>query len=207
MFYEYSIKDKVRVPPEFFGLDIISSVKTILINMYEGKVYSNQGLIVAVTNVALTGDGLGIPGDGAAHYPIEFNVLCYNPKVNTIVNGTITEIVDFGAFVSIGPIEGLVHLSQVTNEFISYNKKTRLLVTKESKKTLKKGDKIIAKISTVSMKGSIRDIKIGLTMRPDGLGKVEWILKESQQPDKKQENTKKTKSKNKFKYQRKTKKK
>ena len=178
MFYEYSINDKVRVPPEFFGLDINSAVRNILIENYEGKVFRDYGLVVAVTDVEITGDGIIIPGDGAAHYPIKFKVLGYNPQVNNVVRGEITEIVNFGAFIGIGPVEGLVHLSQITNEFISYNKKTSNLVTKDSKKVLKKGDKVISKVSTVSMKNTIRDIKIGLTMRPKGLGKEEWIEKE-----------------------------
>lgn len=197
MFYEYSIKDKIRVPPEFFGLDINSAVKNILIDAYEGKVFKEYGLVIAVTDVEITGDGIVIPGDGAAHYPIKFKLLSFNPQVNTVVNGEITEVVDFGAFVNIGPVEGLVHLSQITNEFISYNKKSESLVTKDSKKTLKKGDLIIAKISTVSMKNTIRDIKIGLTMRPKGLGKIEWIEEEEKQDTDKPEKEKKTKAKKK----------
>jgi hypothetical protein len=49
---------------------------------------------------------------------------------------------------------------------------------KESKKMLKKGDTVYAKITTVSLKPTLADTKIGLSMRPAGLGKDEWIEKD-----------------------------
>jgi DNA-directed RNA polymerase subunit E' len=87
----------------------------------------------------------------------------------------VTELVEFGAFVGIGSVEGLIHLSQIANDFLNYNKKIPAFTGKESKKSLKKGDIVFAKISTVSLKPSLSETKIGLTMRPDGLGKAEWI--------------------------------
>jgi DNA-directed RNA polymerase subunit E' len=35
-----------------------------------------------------------------------------------IVEGEV-EIVEFGAFVEIGPLDGLLHISQITDEYIS----------------------------------------------------------------------------------------
>jgi DNA-directed RNA polymerase subunit E' len=77
--------------------------------------------------------------------------------------------------VGIGPVEGLIHLSQITNDFLNYNKKTAAFVGKESKRALKKDDRVFAKVTTVSIKQSLADTKIGLTMRPEGLGKDEWV--------------------------------
>ena len=74
-----------------------------------------------------------------------------------------------------GPIDGLVHVSQVTDDFISYNEKTGTLTGKESGKVLKEGDSVRAKVVTLSMKPVITDSKIGLTMRQPGLGKLDWI--------------------------------
>ena len=34
---------------------------------------------------------------------------------------------------------------------------------------------MLAKVSTISLKNNIKDTKIALTMRPDGLGKPEWM--------------------------------
>ena len=42
---------------------------------------------------------------------------------------------------------------------------------------------VYVKVSTVSMKGALQDVKIGLSMRGLGLGKEEW-LKEAEKATK-----------------------
>jgi DNA-directed RNA polymerase subunit E' len=120
-------------------------------------------------------DGILYPGDPATHHDVEFDALTYMPNVEEIVNGEVTEIAEFGAFVRIGPIDGLVHVSQITNDFLSFDRKAQAFVSRKSGRMLKKGDAVYAKISTISMKNSVKDSKIALTMKPEGLGKFEWI--------------------------------
>ena len=129
-------------------------------------------MVISVPDAKVRGEGRIIQGDGAAYFDCEFDALVYTPKVNEVVEGEVTEIVEFGAFVRIGPIDGLVHVSQIADDYLTYDKKTGMLVGKESKKTVKKGDWVRAKVATVSMKDTILNSKIALTMRPAGLGKV-----------------------------------
>ena len=53
---------------------------------------------------------------------------------NKEIEGIVTEITEFGAFVNFGPMDGLVHVSQVTEDFVGYDMKNASLVGKESKK-------------------------------------------------------------------------
>ena len=76
---------------------------------------------------------------------------------------------------SIGPFQGLLHVSQIDREKFYYDKKAKTLGSKALKRAVKKGDEVLVKVSTVSMKATSSDTKIGLTMRPDGLGKPEWL--------------------------------
>jgi DNA-directed RNA polymerase subunit E' len=93
-----------------------------------------------------------------------------------IVEGSVVEIVEFGAFVEIGPLDGLLHISQITDEYISYDEKGAKLVTKDTSRTLGEGDKVRARIVAISLnERDPGDSKIGLTMRQPGLGKLEWI--------------------------------
>ena len=93
-----------------------------------------------------------------------------------IIEGEVVEIVKFGAFLSIGPFDGLLHVSQITNEYISYDEKNARLVSKESNKSLGEGDKVRARIIAVSLnEKEPRESKIGLTMRQTGLGRLEWL--------------------------------
>jgi predicted RNA-binding protein with RPS1 domain len=89
--------------------------------------------------------------------------------------GTVTEVTEFGAFVNFGPIDGLIHVSQITEDFMSYDQKNAAFIGRESNKILKVADVVQARIVTVSMKSRVSDSKIGLTMRQPYLGKLEWI--------------------------------
>ena len=175
MYFVLSCKDKVRLPAQYFSMKLEDSLTQILREKYERRIDKDAGIVLALWNARPEGDGIVIAGDNAAYYNVDFEVLAYHPLVNEVIETEVAEIVEFGAFLSMGPMEGLVHLSQIANDFLTYNRKTQTFTGRESKKSLKKGDHVFAKISTVSMKNSIPETKIGLTMRPDGLGKDEWV--------------------------------
>ena len=147
---------------------------TIIQNRYEGRIDKDLGVIVAIFNVRNIGDGIIYPGDPATHHDAEFDILAYTPQVDEVVPGIVTELVEFGAFVRIGPMDGLVHVSQIAGEFLTFDKKNQAFVSRKRSISLKKGDTVYAKVSTVSMKNTIKASKIALTMKPDGLGRPEW---------------------------------
>jgi len=174
MYRVYTIQDTVRVDPSMFEMGLENAITRILRDKYERRIDRDMGVILAVWNPMDISDGRVILGDGASYHQLTFNALAYTPENNEVVETEVNEIVEFGAFVKLGPMDGLVHLSQITNEFLSFDKKIPAFIGKESKKSLKKGDVVYAKISTISMKRSIADTKIGLTMRPEGLGRDDW---------------------------------
>jgi DNA-directed RNA polymerase subunit E' len=191
MFRVYTIEDTVRVDPAYFEMDLPEAITKILRDKYERRVDPDFGIILSVWNPRDISEGRIIPGDGASYHKVVFDALTYMPEVNEVVEGEVNEIVEFGAFVRIGPLDALVHLSQITNDFLSFDKKIPAFVGKESRKILKKGDIVLAKISVVSMKGNLADTKIGLTMRPEGLGKDEWISAKAPEEKKKEKKAKK----------------
>ena len=176
MFKVYTVSDTVRVDPAYFKLELPEAIAMILRDKHERRVDPDIGVVLSIWNPRDISEGRVIPGDGASYHKVVFDVLAYLPEVNEIVEGEVSEVVEFGAFVKLGPMDGLVHLSQITSDFLTFDKKMQAFLGKESRKTLKKGDVVRAKISVVSMKGNIADTKVGLTMRPDGLGKEEWLL-------------------------------
>ncbi len=174
-----TIEDRIRVPPSMFGSEIEDAVRNILRARYEGRIYKDLGIVLSVNQPKVVSEGLIIPGDSGAYYTVQFEALTFFPMVNEVYKAEIKEIVEFGAFASIGPFQGLLHVSQIDKEKFYYDKKAKNLSSKVLKKVLKKGDDIIVKVSTVSMKSTSSDTKIGLTMRPDGLGKPEWLEQKS----------------------------
>ena len=175
MYQIVTVTDRVRLPAQNFTMQLGDGLRQILRERYERRIDKEHGMVLSVWNIEPQGDGLVIPSDPAAYYDVKFDALTYLPAVNEVLEAEVAELVEFGAFVQIGSLEGLVHLSQIANDFLTYNKKIPAFTGKESKKILKKGDHVLAKISTVSIKATLSDTKIGLTMRPEGLGKEDWI--------------------------------
>lgn len=188
MYYVKEIEDKVRVVPELFKEKTKDAVNRILRDEYERRIFRDQGVILTVFDTDILSDGVVIPGDGAAYYRVKFKALTFMPHVNEVYETEIKDLVDFGAFASLGPLQGLVHISQIGNEKFFFNKKLKKITSKSGKKSVKKGDRALVKVSTVSLKVNISDTKIGLTMRAPGLGKPEWL--EERKP-KKHKKTKK----------------
>ncbi|MEK6850498.1 MAG: S1 RNA-binding domain-containing protein, partial [Nanoarchaeota archaeon] len=93
-------------------------------------------------------------------------------ELHELVYGTINEITNFGAFMQIGPAQGMIHISQTMEDYVSLSK-TGTLSGKSSKRVLSKGDECLARVVAVSYKSG--EPKIGLTMRQPGLGKIDWI--------------------------------
>ena len=116
-----------------------------------------------------------IPGDGAAFHKVNFSLLTFYPKIQEVVEGEIVEIADFGAFVRIGPIDALLHVSQLLDDFISYDEKQGVLLGKETRRKLMSGDQVRVRITAVSLGKGGSSGKIGVTARQPFLGKLEWI--------------------------------
>lgn len=189
MFYHTELKDYIRVSPRFFGKDVEASVLKSIKQKYDGFIDSDVGLVIDVIKITGVKDGVIIPGDGAAYYETLFEVLAYKPEMQEIVVGKIKDIADFGAFITLGPIDGMIHISQTMDDFVSFAK-DKVLTGKESGRTLKVGDKVRARMIAISFK-DIANPKIGLTMRQPGLGKPEWS-EEGKEP-KKEKKAKKSK--------------
>ena len=158
-----------------FGSKLEDAVLRILQDSYERRIFKEVGMILIVLKPRISSGGIVIPGDGGAYYSVQFDSLTFMPQVNEVYEAEVKEIVEFGAFASIGPFQGLLHVSQIGREKYFYDKKNKTLVSRAEKKSVKKGDSLLVKVSTVSLKSTTADTKIGLTMRPDGLGKIEWM--------------------------------
>jgi DNA-directed RNA polymerase subunit E' len=173
-----TLKDVIRIPPERFGEDITKVAMDMLIKDLGGTSDPDIGFVISIVEVIDVGIGKLLPGDGGAYHTVTFKVLSFMPEQQEIVEGEVVEIVEFGAFIRLGPTDGLCHVSQVTDDFISYNMKKSQLVAKDSKKMLSEGDKVRARIIAISAGEGSRRGKIGLTMRQPSLGKLDWFQKE-----------------------------
>jgi DNA-directed RNA polymerase subunit E' len=173
MFYKVVVKDHIRVSPSAFEKELEDAIAGEVRQKYTGFISKELGIVIDVISVREVGDGIIIPGDGAPYYNATFELMVFEPENHEVLPGKIKDIADFGAFITMGPIDGMVHISQTMNDFVSYSK-DKVLMGKESNRTLHVADKCIAKIIAISYKDP-RNPKFGLTMRGEGLGKEDWI--------------------------------
>ncbi|TET65929.1 DNA-directed RNA polymerase [Candidatus Bathyarchaeota archaeon] len=175
MFRLITLEDTIRIPPETFGNPLEAVGHQQVRAKYEGIVGEELGYVIAVTDVKVSPVGKIIPGDGATYHKVSFSLLTYYPKIQEVVEGEVVEIADFGAFIRIGPIDALLHVSQLMDDFISYDEKQGVLIGKETKKKLTSGDQVRTRITAVSLGRAGSSGKIGVTARQPFLGKLEWI--------------------------------
>ena len=191
MYYKIKLKDRIRVPPKLFEMERDEAIRSVLREEYSKTINKDFGLIIDVTSAKATSRGVVIPGDPNIYYDVDYEILTFSVEVNEVFRGKITEIMEFGAFVNIGPFEGLLHISQISKDKFTFNKKNKTLSDAKGKRVLKKGDIVFVKCSTVSMRGTSSDVKISLTMRGDGLGKLEWLEEKKEKKKKKEKEVKK----------------
>ncbi|MBI5347678.1 MAG: DNA-directed RNA polymerase [Candidatus Aenigmarchaeota archaeon] len=176
MYRILTIKDEVRVIPSKFNLPIEQGVKESLQEQIEGKMNPELGVFLAVLDVINVGEGEIVPEDGAIHYPAEFKSMVFKPELNEVVIGQVVDITEFGAFTRIGPLDALVHVSQIMDDRVSYDAKNATFVGKKTGKKLKESDLVLSRVVAVSL-GKGRT-KISLTMRQPCMGALEWIEKD-----------------------------
>jgi len=172
MYQLVTVEDEISVPPEKLNLELEDSVKESLEAKFEGNINTDIGVILAIIDVDNIEEGVVLPGDPSVHYPVKFKLLSWMPREHEIVEGEVVDITEFGAFVRCGALDGLVHISQVMDDYVSYDEKNSQLIGKQTRRVLKEGDKVRARIISVSFK---EQSKLGLTMRQPFLGSFKWL--------------------------------
>ena len=186
MYVIASKEDVVRIPPNLLGEDFQALAARLTQESFQNKVESDGSYTVLVRNIEPLGDGRIIHGDGAVYQKVKFETVMFRPMLHEVVEGTVCEVLKFGAFVRFGPLDGLLHISQIMDDRIDVDVDGRRLVGKDTKRELRLGDSIRARIVSLSInERSPRESKIGLTMRQPALGKLEWLQEERKKKEEK----------------------
>jgi DNA-directed RNA polymerase subunit E' len=180
LMYMLTQREKVvRIPPDKLGDDLNSVVNRLARESYEGQIEANDALTVLVKNIEPVGQGRIVHGDGAVYQTVKYDAIIFKPQLQEIIEGSVVEVLKFGAFVRFGPLDGLLHISQIMDDRIDVDDSGQRLLGKDTKRDLKVGDIVRARIVALSLnERNPRESKIGLTMRQPGLGKLEWIAED-----------------------------
>jgi len=173
------LEDKVRVPPQRLGEKLEKVILEVLQEQLEGSIDKEIGIFICVTKVQDVGEGELVAGDGGVYYDVKFEAMVLRLGLQEVIEGLVVETTSFGAFVSLGPIDAMLHVSQISDEYINYDEKNARLICQESKRFIGVGDVVRVRVVTLSLnEREPRDSKIGLTMRQAGLGTALWLEEE-----------------------------
>ena len=176
MYKRVRLKDTVEVPPRHLADVTPERVKALLQDKLEGRMDEDVGSVVSVTEVHDIGEGAVLPNRPGVYYEAEFDAITFDPDMQEVADGTVVEVVEFGAFVGIGPIDGLLHVSQISDQYLAFDGENQQLASTESNETLGVEDPVRVRIVTKSIdERNPRDSKIGLTAKQPGLGKHAWL--------------------------------
>ena len=192
MFQIVEVEDIIRIEPINFGDALNAIAEKILKGRYESTITPELGYVILIMNVKTEKVGKIIPGDGGTYHTVNFKLLSFLPKLQEIVEGEVVEITDFGAFIRVGPTDALLHLSQITDEYLNSDVRQGLITAKESNRTVQVGTTMRVRITALSLSRGISLGKIGVTCRQPFLGSSEWIKEDLKKALKSQPPTKKS---------------
>lgn len=178
MFNKVTMRDTIRIDPTRFGYPLEDAALEELRSKYEGLVDDDLGYVISVIDLKVNHVGRILPGDGGTHHHVVFDILTFYPELQEVVEGEVVEVADFGTFLRIGPVDALLHVSQLMDDFISFDERQGVLLGRESGRTIQRGDVFRVRIVAVSFPRGRSSGKIGVTARQPFLGKLEWIEKE-----------------------------
>jgi len=178
MFNKVTMRDTIRIDPTRFGYPLEDAALEELRSKYEGLVDDDLGYVISVIDLKVNPVGRILPGDGGTHHHVVFDILTFYPELQEVIEGEVVEVADFGTFLRIGPVDALLHVSQLMDDFISYDERQGVLLGRESGRTIQRGDVFRVRIVAVSFPRGRSSGKIGVTARQPFLGKLEWIDKE-----------------------------
>ena len=145
------MSDVVRIPPNRLTNSLKDTAIGILKEKYESMISPELGYVVMIIDATANAVGKLVAGDGATYHKVTFEALTFYPKLQEVVEGEVVEITDFGAFVRIGPTDALLHLSQITDDYLKSDVKQGVIVANQSAKSLKIGSRIRARVTAVSL--------------------------------------------------------
>ncbi len=178
----YEFDEWVDVPANVITeeADLNEIVKNILRERIEGYGDPELGILIALIDARIMGDGIFLPDDPDIYLPVRYRVLSYKPELLEVVRGKVKDAREHGIYISLGPIDGFVYRDQIMDEKVEYDPGNVGFRGIESKRLVKVGDVVRARITQIG-KGGPRLFRIGMTMRQPYLGKEEWIIKESEE--------------------------
>ena len=178
MYSLVTMEDTIRIPAEYIrkGRKLEDHIDDLAHAAFEGRFDEDENYTLLTYGHETVGRGKIIHGDGAIYQRVRFKALHFTMEANEVVDGAVSEVSEYGAFVRIGPIEALLHKSQILDEPINVNPAERRIEGAKSGKLIEVGTNVRSRIVSKAInQNDPRSSKIGLNCKMAGLGAHQWI--------------------------------
>ena len=183
MYKIVSREDTIRIPAEYMrkGASLNDHIDRLSMTAFEGRFDEQNRFILLTTNHEPLGRGRIIHGDGAIYQKVRFDAVLFCMEDYEVVEGAVSEVNEFGAFVRIGPMEALLNKSQIMEDMVDANVGMGWIEGRQSGRRIGVGNSVRARIVSLSPDTSDpRRSKIGLTSKQPGLGCHEWLEEDNE---------------------------
>ena len=102
-------EDTIRIPAEYMrkGQSLDQHIDRLSMTAFEGRFDDDNRFVLVTNNHQPLGRGRIIHGDGAIYQRVRFDAVLFCMDDYEVVEGVVSEVNEFGAFVRIGPMEAL----------------------------------------------------------------------------------------------------
>ena len=148
MYKIVSREDTIRIPAEYMrkGASLNDHIDRLSMTAFEGRFDEQNRFILLTTNHEPLGRGRIIHGDGAIYQKVRFDAVLFCMEDYEVVEGAVSEVNEFGAFVRIGPMEALLHKSQIMEDHVDINAGMGVLEGRQSGRKLGVGSSVRARV-------------------------------------------------------------
>ena len=177
MYKIVSKEDTIRIPAEYMrrGASLDQHIDRLAMTAFEGRFDEHNRFVLVTSNHEAIGRGRISHGDGAIYQKVKFDAVVFCMEDYEVVEGAVSEINEFGAFIRIGPMEALLHKSQIMEDMVDVNVGAGIIEGRSGGKRLAVGSHVRARIVSLSPDTTDpRRSKIGLTCKQPGLGSQAW---------------------------------
>ncbi|OQV20217.1 DNA-directed RNA polymerase II subunit RPB7 [Hypsibius exemplaris] len=116
MFYHIDLEHEVILHPQYFGPNLMDSVKQKLYSEVEGTCSGKYGFVIAVTQVVSVGAGFIQPGQGFVVYPVKYKAVVFRPFKGEVCDAVVTQVNKVGIFCEMGPLSCFVSRHSIPAE-------------------------------------------------------------------------------------------
>ncbi|OAF66519.1 RNA polymerase II subunit B7 [Intoshia linei] len=116
MFYQILLEHDILLHPQYFGAEIVESIKKKLFSEVEGTCTGKYGFVVTVARIENIGAGKIQCGEGLVVFPVRYQAIVFRPFKGEILDSIVKQVNKVGIFTQIGPMSCFISRHSIPSD-------------------------------------------------------------------------------------------